>query len=158
MRVAVLTVSDSVSRGTYEDRSGPTVVAACRAKQWEIAATAIVPDDRQKIESKLREWADSGAYEVIFTTGGTGIGPRDVTPEATVAVCQKLIPGLAEEMRRKGLESTPRAVLSRSLVGVRGTTLIANLPGSPKGAAESLGAIADLLVHAAQIVRGSRHE
>jgi len=158
VRAAVLTVSDSVSRGSSEDRSGPAVVEACRSRQWEVAATAILPDEKEKIEARLREWADSGAYEVIFTTGGTGIGPRDVTPEATAAVCQRLIPGLAEEMRRKGLQSTPRAVLSRSVVGVRGTTLIVNLPGSPKGAAESLGAIADLLPHAAQIVRGARHE
>jgi molybdenum cofactor synthesis domain-containing protein len=158
VRAAVLTVSDSVSRGSSEDRSGPAVVEACRARQWEVAATAVLPDEKEKIEAKLREWADSNAYEVILTTGGTGIGPRDVTPEATAAVCQRLIPGLAEEMRRKGLESTPRALLSRSIVGIRGTTLIVNLPGSPKGAAESLGAIADLLPHAAQIVRGARHE
>ena len=158
MRAAVLTVSDSVSRGSSEDRSGPAVAEACRARQWEVAATAVLPDDREKIEARLREWADSGAYEVVLTTGGTGIGPRDVTPEATAAVCEKLIPGLAEEMRRMGLQSTPRAVLSRSIVGVRGTTLIVNLPGSPKGAAESLAAIAELLPHAAQIVRGARHE
>ncbi len=158
MRVAVLTVSDSVSQGNCEDRSGPAVIEACRARQWEVVTTAVLADDREKIEAKLREWSDSGAYEVILTAGGTGIGPRDVTPEATAAVCQKLIPGLAEEMRRKGLESTPRAALSRSVAGVRGSTLIVNLPGSPKGAAESLAAIASLLSHAAQIVRGARHE
>ncbi len=158
MRVAVLTVSDSVSQGNCEDRSGPAVAEACRAKQWEVMATAVLADDCDKIGAKLREWADSGAYDLILTTGGTGIGPRDVTPEATAAVCQKLIPGLAEEMRRKGLESTPRAALSRSVAGVRGSTLIVNLPGSPKGAAESLAAIASLLPHAAQIVRGARHE
>jgi molybdenum cofactor synthesis domain-containing protein len=158
MRVAVLTVSDSVSRGNSEDRSGPAVVEACRARQWEVSVTAVLPDDRGQIEAKLREWADSGSYDVILTTGGTGIGPRDVTPEATIAVCEKLIPGLAEEMRRKGLESTPRALLSRSIVGLRGTSLIVNLPGSPKGAAESLAAIGSLLPHAAEIIRGARHE
>ena len=158
MRVAVLTVSDSVSRGVYKDRSGPAVVKACAAYKWEVAATAVLPDDQDKIEARLREWADSAKFDLILTTGGTGIGPRDVTPEATAAVCRKLIPGLAEEMRRKGLESTPRAVLSRSNAGARGTTLIVNLPGSPKGAAESLAAIAALLSHASKIIHGARHE
>ena len=158
MRVAVLTVSDSVSRGEYQDRSGPAVGDFCRAQQWTVGAIAVVPDQREQIEARLREWADSGQYEAILTTGGTGIGPRDVTPEATTALCQRLIPGLAEEMRRKGVQSTPRALLSRSVAGVRGTTLIVNLPGSPTGAVESLAAIADLLSHAAKIVRGARHD
>ena len=158
MRVAVLTVSDSVSRGEYEDRSGPAVGEFCRARQWAVGVSAVVPDEREQIEGRLREWADSGAYDALLTTGGTGIGPRDLTPEATTALCQRLIPGLAEEMRRKGVQSTPRAVLSRSVVGVRGTTLIVNLPGSPKGAVESLAAIADLLPHCAKVVRGARHE
>ncbi len=158
MRVGVLTVSDSVSRGACQDRSGPAVCDYCRAQNWTVVVTAVLPDDQPRIESHLREWADSGSFEAIFTTGGTGIGPRDVTPEATVAVCSRLIPGLAEEMRRRGVEQTPRAVLSRSVVGVRGTTLIVNLPGSPKGAAESLAAIASLLPHAARIIRGARHD
>ncbi len=158
MRVAVLTVSDSVSRGTYEDLSGPAVTEACRAQQWEVAATAVLPDERDNISAQLIAWADAGTFDAILTTGGTGISPRDVTPEATIAVCDKLVPGLAEEMRRKGAESTPRALLSRSVAGVRGTTLIVNLPGSPRGAAESLAAIAALLPHASKIVRGARHE
>ena len=158
MRVAVLTVSDSVSQGKYEDRSGPAVVKACGENSWKVGATAVLPDDQGKIAARLREWADSGAFDVILTTGGTGIGPRDVTPEATIAICDKLVPGLAEEMRRKGMESTPRAVLSRSVVGVRGKTLIVNLPGSPKGAAESLASIAELLPHASKIIHGARHE
>jgi molybdopterin adenylyltransferase len=158
MRVAVLTISDSVSRGAYEDRSGPAVIEACRAREWEIGAIAVAPDEREIIEAQLKTWADKREFDAILTTGGTGIGPRDVTPEATATVCDRLIPGLAEEMRRKGVESTPRAVLSRAVVGVRGTTLIVNLPGSPKGAAESLAAIASLLPHASQIIRGARHE
>ena len=158
LHVAILTVSDSVTKGVYADRSGPAVAEACRVHGWKVAATAVLPDEQAKIEGQLRDWADSGAYELILTAGGTGIGPRDVTPEATAAVCPKLIPGLAEEMRRKGLASTPRAVLSRSVVGVRGATLVVNLPGSPKGAAESLAAIATLLPHAAKIVRGERHD
>ncbi len=158
MRVAILTVSDSVFRGDYEDRSGPALAESCRAQNWIVSATAVLPDDREGMEARLRDWADSAKFEAILTTGGTGIGPRDVTPEATAAVCQKLIPGLAEEMRRQGVESTSRAVLSRSVVGVRGTTLIVNLPGSPQGAVESLAAIASLLPHAAQIIRGVRHD
>lgn len=158
LRVAILTVSDSVVKGVYADRSGPAVAEACRVHGWNVAVTVVLPDDQPRIEAQLRDWADSGVYELVLTTGGTGIGPRDFTPEATINVCNKLIPGLAEEMRRKGLAATPRAVLSRSVVGVRGATLIVNLPGSPKGAAESLAAIAALLPHAAKIVRGERHE
>jgi molybdopterin adenylyltransferase len=158
LRVAILTVSDSVVKGVYADRSGPAVAEACRVHGWNVAVSVVLPDDQPRIEAQLRDWADSGVYELILTTGGTGIGPRDLTPEATINVCNKLIPGLAEEMRRKGLAATPRAVLSRSVVGVRGATLIVNLPGSPKGAAESLAAIAALLPHAAKIVRGERHE
>ena len=158
LRVAILTISDSVSQGKYEDRSGPSVAQACLAHQWQVASASVLPDERGHIEERLRGLADSGSFDLILTTGGTGVGPRDVTPEATSAVCDKLIPGLAEEMRRKGLESTPRAVLSRCIAGVRGTTLIVNLPGSPKGAAESLAAIAALLPHASQIVHGARHE
>ncbi len=158
MRVAILTVSDSVSRGEYEDSSGPAVEEFCRAREWTAEASAVVPDEREKIEGQLRNWADSGEVDLILTTGGTGIGPRDVTPEATAALCQRLIPGLAEEMRRKGMEQTPRALLSRSVAGVRGTVLIVNLPGSPKGAVESLAAVADLLPHCAKIVHGARHD
>ena len=158
LRVAILTVSDSVVKGVYADRSGPAVAEACRMRGWNVALTAVLPDDQAGIEKQLSEWADSGTFEAILTTGGTGIGPRDVTPEATAAVCARLIPGLAEEMRRKGVALTPRAALSRAVVGVRGVTLIVNLPGSPQGAAESLGAIAALLPHAAKIVRGERHE
>ena len=158
MRVAILTVSDSVSRGEYEDSSGPAVEEFCGAREWSAVASAVVPDEREKIEGQLRIWADAGEVDLILTTGGTGIGPRDVTPEATASLCQRLIPGLAEEMRRKGVEKTPRAVLSRSVAGVRGTVLIVNLPGSPKGAIESLAAIADLLPHCVKIVRGARHD
>jgi molybdenum cofactor synthesis domain-containing protein len=106
----------------------------------------------------LRLLTDGSAADLILTTGGTGIGPRDVTPEATAAVCEKLLPGIAEHMRAKGVLSTPRALLSRSVAGVRRGAIIVNLPGSPKGAVESLDAVADLLPHAADVLRGLRHD
>src|SRR3954469_9739880 len=140
MRVAILTISDSVSQGKGADRSGPAVAERCQALGWEIASTQVLPDDRITIEKLLTSLADSGSNNLILTTGGTGIGPRDTTPEATMAVCSKLLPGFAELMRAKGRESTPRAVLSRAVVGVRAQALIVNLPGSPKGAVESLNA------------------
>src|SRR6185295_18042403 len=113
--------------------------------------------DRIAIEKLLISLADSGTNNLILTTGGTGIGPRDITPEATMAVSSKLLPGFGELMRAKGRESTPRAVMSRAVVGVRAEALIVNLPGSPKGAVESLEAVADLLPHACDVIRGLHH-
>jgi molybdopterin adenylyltransferase len=158
MRVAVLTISDSVSQGQREDLSGPAVVAFCRGLQWEIVTTLRVSDDLEAIREQLRELADSGRLDLILTTGGTGIGPRDNAPEATQAVADRVIPGIGEEMRRKGLEKTPTAVLSRGAAVTRGRTLIVNLPGSPKGATESIEAIAHLLPHAVQVLHGARHD
>jgi molybdopterin adenylyltransferase len=157
MRVTVITISDSVSQGKGADRSGPAVTERCKALGWEIVSTQIVADDRAAIEKLLATLADSGSVNLIVTTGGTGIGPRDTTPEATVAVCAKLLPGFAELMRSTGLQATRRAVLSRAVVGVRAETLIVNLPGSPKGAVESLDAIADLLPHSCDVIRGLHH-
>ena len=157
MRVAIITISDSVSQGKSADRSGPAVVERCQALGWEIASTQVLPDDRITIEKLLISLADSGTNNLILTTGGTGIGPRDITPEATVAVSSKLLPGFGELMRAKGRESTPRAVMSRAVVGVRAEALIVNLPGSPKGAVESLEAVADLLPHACDVIRGLHH-
>jgi len=158
MRVAILTVSDSVSQRAREDRSGPALAERCRQLGWQVAFTQVVADVEAAIRTRLSEWADTGAADVILTTGGTGVGPRDVTPEATGAVVSKLIPGLAEEMRRAGLHSTPRAVLSRGIAGVRAKTLIVNLPGSPKGAVESLDTIAKLIPHIADVLHGARHD
>jgi molybdenum cofactor synthesis domain-containing protein len=158
MRVAVLTISDSVSRGEREDLSGPAVVAFCRGLGWEIVDTRRVSDDRAAIREQLTELADSGRLDLLLTTGGTGIGPRDNAPEATQAVADRVIPGIAEEMRRKGLEKTPTAVLSRAVAVSRGKTLIVNLPGSPKGATESIEGVAHLLPHAVHVLHGARHD
>lgn len=157
MRVSVLTISDSVSGGKAEDRSGPSVIARCRELGWKIVASAILADDRAAIEIFLKETADSNDADVILTTGGTGLGPRDVTPEATAAVVDRMIPGFSEHMRAAGAEKTPRALLSRGACGIRGKTIIINLPGSPKGAVESLDAVAELLPHASAVIHGARH-
>jgi len=158
MRVAVLTISDSVSRNQREDLSGPAVVAFCRGLQWEIVMTQQVSDDLDSVREQLRDLADSGRFDLVLTTGGTGIGPRDNAPEATQAIAERVIPGIAEEMRRKGLEKTPTAVLSRGLAVTRGKTLIVNLPGSPKGATESIESIAQLLPHAIHVLHGASHD
>ena len=158
MRVAVLTISDSVSQGKREDLSGPAVVAFCRGLGWEIVTKLCVSDDVAAVREQLRELADSGRVDVVLTAGGTGIGPRDNAPEATQAVADRVIPGIAEEMRRKGLEKTPTAVLSRAVAASRGKTLIVNLPGSPKGAVESIEAVAHLLPHAVHVLHGAGHD
>jgi molybdenum cofactor synthesis domain-containing protein len=121
-------------------------------------STAVLADDRAAIEIFLKESAASNDADLILTTGGTGVGPRDVTPEATLAVAERLIPGFSEQMRAEGLKKTERAVLSRGVAGIRGKTIIVNLPGSPRGAVESLDAIAELLPHAIAVLNGARHE
>lgn len=158
MRVSILTISDSVAAGKTEDRSGQALIARCRELGWRIVSAAVRADDRPAIEAFLKEAADSNDADVILTTGGTGLGPRDVTPEATAAVVDRLIPGLPEHMRAAGAEKTRRALLSRGAAGLRGKTMIVNLPGSPRGAVESLDAIADLLPHAISIIHGARHD
>ncbi|MGA8142649.1 MAG: MogA/MoaB family molybdenum cofactor biosynthesis protein [Candidatus Acidiferrales bacterium] len=159
MRVLILTISDSVAAGKYDDRSGPAVVARCNELGWEIVSTAVLADERVAIEAFLKKAADAGdsAVDLILTTGGTGVGPRDVTPEATLAAVERLIPGFAEHMRAEGRKSTERALLSRGIAGIRARTIIINLPGSPTGAVESLNAIATLLPHSVDVVHGARH-
>jgi len=158
MRVAIVTVSDSTSQGLRPDRSGPALRERSQQLGWQVASALVVADETFVIQARLIELADSHLVDLILTTGGTGVGPRDITPEATVAVCEKIIPGLGELMREKGRQVTPRAALSRAIVGVRGRVVIVNLPGSPKGAVESLDAVADLLPHAVEVLRGARHD
>jgi molybdenum cofactor synthesis domain-containing protein len=130
----------------------------CLNLGWQIASEVTLPDERAQISERLKQIADSGDVDLIVTTGGTGLGPRDVTPEATSEICDRIVPGLAELMRERGRQSTPRAALSRAVVGTRGATMIVNLPGSPKGAVQSLNAIAELLPHASEVMRGARHD
>ena len=157
MRVAILTISDSVTRGEREDLSGPALVTRCRELGWDVTSALRCSDDGAEVRSQLRTIADSGHADLLLTTGGTGLGPRDNTPEATLDVADRAIPGLAEEIRRKGAEKTPTALLSRGVAVARHNTLIVNLPGSPKGAVESLGVIAHLLPHAVEVLRGAHH-
>ena len=158
MRVALLTVSDSVSSATRQDLSGPALRERCEKLGWEVVSALVVGDDQVRIEARLIELAETRGMDLVLTTGGTGVGPRDVTPEATAAVCARLVPGLGEQMRDAGRRSNPRAALSRSTAGVRGTTLIVNLPGSPRACVESLDAIAALLPHAVDVIRGAGHD
>jgi molybdenum cofactor synthesis domain-containing protein len=148
----VLTISDSASRGAREDFSGPAVVSELQSLGAEIVATEILPDEREEIAARLRHYADVGAANLILTTGGTGLGPRDVTPEATRDVIEREAPGLAELMRAESVKITPLGALSRSVCGARGKTLIVNLPGSVRGARENLQAIARLLPHAVSLL------
>jgi molybdopterin adenylyltransferase len=152
IRAVVITVSDSASHGEREDLSGPAVVAELRALKADIIATEVVPDERGEIAARLRYYADEGLANLIVTTGGTGLGPRDVTPEATRDVIEREAPGLAELMRAESLKITPLAALSRSVCGARGRTLIINLPGSVRGARENLAAIIRTLTHAVSLL------
>lgn len=158
MRVALVTVSDSVAQGRRQDLSGPALRGRCTALGWQVVSAIVVADEPAMLQARLIELADSGLVDLILTTGGTGVAPRDTTPEATLAVCEKLIPGLSELMREKGRQANARAALSRALAGVRGRTILVNLPGSPRGAVESLDAIAELLPHAVEVLRGAHHD
>ena len=154
INAAVLTISDSVTAGTRVDRSGPAVRDRLEQLGWQVSLMDVLPDERAQISSRLSALADNGQMSAIFTTGGTGVALRDVTPEATRAVIDREIPGLGELMRSRGLKATPLAVLSRAIAGTRGRVLIVNLPGSPKGAVESLDAIVEVVPHVLELLRG----
>lgn len=151
---AVLTVSDRSFRGERPDAAGPLVASLLAEAGYQITETAIVPDEQEKIQAALIRLADKNDAALIVTTGGTGFSPRDVTPEATLAVCQRQAPGIPEAMRAASLAVTPRAMLSRGAAGLRGGSLIVNLPGSPKAAKENLEAVLPTLAHGLEMLRG----
>jgi molybdopterin adenylyltransferase len=134
------------------------LVARCRELGWTITSALLASDDPTALRNQMCAIAESGSVDVLLTTGGTGLGPRDVTPEATLEIADRVIPGLAEEIRRKGAEKMPTAILSRGVAAIRNKTIIITLPGSPKGAVESLDAIAHLLPHAVEVLNGARHD
>lgn len=165
IRLGILTVSDRSSRGQRPDTSGPVLTEFVQQMGWSVITTGVIPDELDEIKTKLLEWINRRDLDIILTTGGTGVAPRDVTPEATLSVVQRLVPGLAEVMRATSLKITPHAMLSRAVAGIRDRTLVINLPGSPKAALENLQAIQSVLPHAVQLLQddpasepGHRHE
>ena len=154
--VGVLTVSDAGSKGEREDTSGDAIRDIMESEGFAMALRDILPDEADLVADKLREWCDSGEVDVVLTTGGTGLGPRDVTPEATRRVLDFEVPGIAEAMRMQTLRHTPMSMLSRSVAGVRSGCLIVNLPGSPKGVSETLEVARTAIPHALEMIRGWR--
>jgi len=155
-RGGVVTISDACARGEREDASG-AALRELLGTVADVVESRIIPDDRARIEETLRELAGIG-LDLVLTTGGTGLGPRDVTPEATLAVVDRLVPGLAEAMRQESLKKTPHAMLSRGVAGARGRTLIVNMPGSPRAAWECFAVIGPVLAHAVHILAGGGHD
>ncbi|RII31014.1 MAG: molybdenum cofactor biosynthesis protein [Geobacter sp.] len=158
MKAAILTLSDKGARGERLDESGPGLAAWLAGKGVNTVLSLVIPDDHDLIAATLTEWADNDIAELILTTGGTGLSPRDVTPEATMRVVERLIPGIGELMRLKSLEKTPMASLSRAVAGIRSQSLIINLPGSPKGALENLEAVWPVIGHAIEKIRGDNSD
>lgn len=158
LSVGILTASDKGSAGEREDLSGAAVRQIAEDAGWQIRIMDIVPDEKPVIEGKLIDYADKMGLDLVFTTGGTGFSPRDVTPEATLAVVERLTPGIPEAMRLASMQITSRAMLSRAVAGIRGKTVIINLPGSPKGVKECLNAILPSLQHGVDILKGTAAE
>ncbi len=154
MKAGILTLSDKGAKGERTDLSGPALTEWLGKSGVETELYEMIPDDMELISAKLAEWADSGRLDIILTTGGTGVSPRDVTPEATVKILDRIIPGLGELMRFKSLAKTPSAAISRAVAGIRGRTLIINLPGSPRGAVENIEAVWDAVPHAVAKIQG----
>ena len=148
MRIGILTVSDRSARGGRPDLSGPAIEELIQEQGWSVSRMEIIPDELLLLIDTLASWADSGELDIILTTGGTGFSPRDVTPEATIKVVHRETPGLAEAMRAASLTVTPHAMMSRAMAGIRGRTLIVNLPGSPRGAVENLNIVLPVFEHA----------
>jgi molybdenum cofactor synthesis domain-containing protein len=157
INIGILTVSDRSSQGKYEDQSGKVVHEVLSRLDMQVVAYDVIPDDRNLISRRLMEWVDEDGCDVIITTGGTGLGPRDVTPEATLAVVDRLAPGFTEAMRVSCLSRTPHAMLSRAVAGIRGRCLIINLPGSPGAVHECLEVIVEALPHAVEMLKGGGH-
>ena len=157
-RAGIITVSDKGSQGQREDLSGPAIAQVLAGAGFTVSITIIVPDDIGQIANALIEMSDRERLDLILTTGGTGLSPRDLTPEATLKVLDKEIPGMAEAMRYSGMMVTPHAMLSRAVAGVRGRSLIINLPGSPKGATENLAAVLPALAHAIGKIQGDQSD
>lgn len=157
IKVAVLTVSDSCAEGNREDMSGQTILDMLHEETFEVCDKKVVSDDYQAITEVLEKFSDEQNVDLVLTTGGTGLGPHDVTPEATASVCEREVPGLGEVMRVEGLKKTPNAILSRSFAGIRGKTLIINMPGNPKAVRECLEIILNVIPHAVKMLHGGGH-